>query len=290
LADDIDVVDISTPNHLHEPQACAALAAGKHVLLQKPMANSLAAADKIVAAAAKSKGTLGMYMASFNNPMSWEIKKLITSGALGRIQSVRSRDAHRHMMAAQDAPSNWRASLEKTGGGSFLQLSVHAINLIQWWLDRPITQVTAFSGHQYCPNVGGDDVTCAAVRFGQDSKAILGVFDSGYASAGFCREIHGDKGSLRITWEGDMELIMDEPYSSPVLQYTSPGELLRLKSPEHDPSDVTNPLNQNRMFLEAVAAGRPPHMNAAAGRQDMAVVMAVYKSAQTNRAVRIADL
>ena len=66
--------------------------------------------------------------------------------------------------------------------------------------------------------------------------------------------------------------------------------MLRLNSPEHDPSDVTNPLNQNRMFLEAVAAGRSPHMNAAAGRQDMAVVMAAYKSAQTNRSVRIADL
>ena len=184
------------------------------------MANSLAAADKIVAAAAKSKGTLGMYMASFNNPMSWEIKKLITYGTLGRIQSVRSRDAHRHMMAAQDTANNSHHSLEKTGGGSFLQLTVHAINLMQWWLDRPITEVTAFSGHQYCPNVGGDNVTCAAARFGQDPKAILGVFDSGYASEGFCREIYGDKGCLKITWDGAMELIMDEPYSSSLLQYT----------------------------------------------------------------------
>jgi predicted dehydrogenase len=74
------------------------------------------------------------------------------------------------------------------------------------------------------------------------------------------------------------------------LQYTRPGELLRLNSPDHDPSDAKSPLNQNRMFLEAVAAGRPPHMSAAAGRQDMAVVMAVYQSAQTNRPVRIADL
>ncbi len=77
LAPEIDLVDISTPNHLHEEQAVAALAAGKHVLLQKPMANSLESADRILAAAKSAKGTLGMYMSSYCNPLVWEIKRII---------------------------------------------------------------------------------------------------------------------------------------------------------------------------------------------------------------------
>ena len=82
LSADIDMLDISTPNHLHEEQAVAALNAGKHVLLQKPMSNSLEGADSILAAAKKSRGTLGMYMSSFTWPIYWEVKRIIDSGAL----------------------------------------------------------------------------------------------------------------------------------------------------------------------------------------------------------------
>jgi len=80
----IDMVDVSTPNHLHEEQGGGGASGGKHVLLQKPMANTLAAADHIVAAAGRSKGKLGMYMSSYNNPLVWEVKKLIEGGTWGR--------------------------------------------------------------------------------------------------------------------------------------------------------------------------------------------------------------
>ena len=287
LADDIDVVDISTPNFLHEEQACAALAAGKHVLLQKPIANSLAAADRILAAAAKSKAILGMYMGGLNNPMAWEIRQLLDAGMLGPIQSIRARDAHRGGLAAKPSATNWRGDRDKTGGGSFIQLSIHGINILQWWLRSRITQVTAFSANQYCPHIGGDDVTVAAVRFGDSAKSVLGVFDSGYASDGNPREIYGCKGYLKIGYYGDLEILLDEPYVGEILRYTQPGQVLRLQSPPHAAGDAANPFNQNRMFLEALAAGKPPPMSGADGRHDLAVVMAAYQSACENRPVNV---
>jgi predicted dehydrogenase len=286
LADDIDMVDISTPNHLHEQQAVAALRAGKHVLLQKPMANTLAAADSIVAAARQAKGTLGMYMSGYTNPLMWEIRSLIDAGALGRIQSIRARDAHRGGLRQRDAATNWRRSRELTGGGSFIQLSIHAINHMQWWLQTPITEVMAYSDNQYCPNIGGDDVTLAIARFGE---RYYGGFDSGYASDGMTREIYGDKGHVILSnWDKELAVVLDGPYRSDLIRYEMPGEVLRVPAPAFSLSDAANPLNQQRMFIDAIREGRKPFMSGEQGRQDLAVVMAVYQSARERRPVAVA--
>jgi UDP-N-acetyl-2-amino-2-deoxyglucuronate dehydrogenase len=279
LAPDIDVVDISTPNFLHEEQSIAALHAGKHVLLQKPMANSLESADRILAASAASKGVLGMYMSSYTNPLVWEIKKIIGAGLLGRIQSIRARDAHRGGLSAQPGERNWRASRDMTGGGSFVQLSIHAINLMQWWLSSRIVEVFAYSGNQYCPNIGGDDVTVAAVKF--DSGAF-GLFDSGYASEGMSREIFGTDGTVRlIRGDSELELTLKRPYSSKWIDYEKPDRRQSFAAPMARFDDTDNPFNQQRMFLEAVQNGGKPHMSGEAGRQDLAVVMSAYRSAQS---------
>jgi predicted dehydrogenase len=286
LAEDIDLVDISTPNHLHAEQTIAALEAGKHVLLQKPMANTLEAADRIVLAAERSRGVLGMYMSSFANPLVWEIRRLVQAGALGEIQSIRARDAHRGGLRARDPQTNWRGSREKTGGGSFIQLSVHAINLMQWWIDSPIVEVSAFSDNRFCPNIGGDDVATAIVRF---ESRVLGVFDSGYASNGNSREIYGTRGSLRLlSSDRLLELVLDGPYQTELIDYLTPKQPLTVPAPPHSLGDASSPINPQRMFIERIRAGEPPLMSARAGRQDLAVVMAAYLSAESGQAVRVA--
>ena len=281
LAPDIDVVDISTPNFLHEEQAVAALRAGKHVLLQKPMANSLESADRIVAEASSSKGILGMYMSSYTNPLVWEIKNIVDAGLLGRIQSIRARDAHRGGLNAEPGERNWRGNRQMTGGGSFVQLSIHAINLMQWWLCSNIVEVFAYSENQYCPNIGGDDVTVATTRF---ASGILGLFDSGYASDGMTREIYGTEGAVRlIRGDSELELHLKRPYASKWINYDTPDKRQVFAAPTARFDDTDNPFNQQRMFLEALSNGREPHMSAQAGRQDLAVVMAAYRSAESRK-------
>jgi predicted dehydrogenase len=281
LAPDIDVVDISTPNFLHEEQAVAALGAHKHVLLQKPMANSLESGDRILAAAAKSKGVLGMYMSSYTNPLVWEIKKILDAGLLGKIQSIRARDAHRGGLQAQPGERNWRANRDMTGGGSFVQLSIHAINLMQWWLSSKIVEVFAYSDNQYCPNIGGDDVTVAVAKFG---SGIFGVFDSGYASDGMTREIFGTDGAARlIRGDSELELHLKRPYASRWINYDTPDKRQVFAAPPARFDDTDNPFNQQRMFLEALRNGGKPHMSGELGRQDLAVVTAAYRSAESRK-------
>jgi predicted dehydrogenase len=279
LEPEIDIVDISTPNHLHEEQAVAALKAGKHVLLQKPMANSLDSADRILEAAANARGTLGMYMSSYTNPLVWEIKRIIEKGLLGNIQSIRARDAHPGGLVMKPSAQNWRGSRQQTGGGSFVQLSIHAINLMQWWIGSPITEIFAYSANRFCPNIGGDDVTVATTKF---KSGVFGTFDSGYASEGMSREIFGTEGSVRLNhYDADLELILNRPYQSELIQYETPGKSQVFTVLKRELDDISNPYNQQRMFIEAIVAGRAPFMGGAMGRQDLAVVTAAYESVQS---------
>jgi len=288
LADDIDAVVISTPNHLHADQAVAALTAGKHVLLQKPIANTLDAADRIVAAAAEAQQRHGvwaaMYMSSYDDPAVWAIKAILDAGLLGTIQSVRARDAHTGGLNLN--PEAWRSSRDLTGGGSFVQLSIHGLNLMRWWLNAGVEAVTAISTNRLCKAVGGDDCTAAAIEF---SDGTLGVFDSGYASDGNLRELYGTRGWIRF-WanrEGRrVELRLDQPFNAAVnFNYELANTVASFPAPAPKFDDVSNPYNQNVMFIDRIRANQPPHMSAAQGRDDLAAVEAVYTSANDRRLV-----
>lgn len=125
LAEGVDVVVISTPNDLHCPQAVAALNAGKHVLLQKPMARTVDECDEILHAAEKSGKTLGVYMNLLDHPLFRDFRMMVETGYLGTIALVSARLAHRGGLSWQAGGKNWRSSKTRTGGGSFVQLGVH---------------------------------------------------------------------------------------------------------------------------------------------------------------------
>ncbi len=283
LGPDIDVVDISTPNHLHADQAVAALGAGKHVLLQKPISNRLDDADRIVDAWLKSGRHAGMYMSSYLNPLVWDIKALIEAGRLGTVQSVHARDAHRGGLNAK--PTAWRGSKEMTGGGSFIQLSIHGVNLISFWIGDHVKQVTAHSENRLCPNIGGDDCTMAIVRY---AGGAMGSFESGYASDGQTRAVYGTKGNFTLSGsDRELTINLDEPWEGRIIKYTAPNTTLHIKCDIPAFDDVTNPYNPQRQFIEAVSAGKKPLFSVLDGRNDLAVVQAIYESAERGQTVDV---
>ena len=288
LVDDVDAVVISTPNHLHADQAVAALNAGKHILLQKPIANTLEAADRIVAAAKDAHDRHGvwaaMYMSNYDDPAVWAIKAVLDAGLLGTIQSVRARDAHRGGLTLNGQA--WRSSRGLTGGGSFVQLSIHSINLMRWWLGAEVRNATALSQNRLCSAVGGDDCTIAAIEF---SDRTLGVFDSAYASDGNLRELYGTRGWIRFWADGEgrrIELRLDTTFkASDTVDYQLANKVASFAAPPPQFDDISNPYNQNVQFINRIRDDVPPHMSVVQGRDDLAVVEAVYGSAQDRRPV-----
>lgn len=128
---DIDVVSICTPNALHERMALDAIAAGKHIYIDKPVATDYAAARRI-ADAARAAGVMGQV--ALNNrcfPATMKARELIASGRLGRVTSFSAEYLHSGSVDPE-RPVGWKQRLDACGGGVLLDLGSHALDLVMW--------------------------------------------------------------------------------------------------------------------------------------------------------------
>ena len=129
---EVDAVIIGTPNALHAPQAIACLEAGKHVLVEKPMARTLAEAEAMNAAAAASGRRLMVaHCWRFHDDVR-ALRARIAGGELGEITKTRGYGVH-----AGWGPSGWFTDLELAGGGALLDMGVHAIDTVRFLLGDP---------------------------------------------------------------------------------------------------------------------------------------------------------
>ena len=178
----IDMIDITTPNALHKEMALAAIAAGKHVYCEKPLA-PLAAEAREMAQAAEAAGV--KTQVGFNylcNPMFALARDLIASGELGEIRSYRGIHAEDYMA---DAASPFTFRHDKAGGGALADIGSHALATAEYLLG-PIERVM------------GDIVTVIASRpDGKGGRRTVEVDDIGRA---FLRFANGATGSLEANW------------------------------------------------------------------------------------------
>ena len=287
LAPGIDITDISTPNYLHKEQAVAALEVGKHVLLQKPIATTVEEAKAIVEAGYRSGRQVGMYMSMFDNPVFYEVKKVLEQGLLGKVSGIYCRGAHRGGINMPE--NNWRKSVKLTGGGSFIQLAIHPINMMQFLINDRIIQVSAYSKNMMCPNIGGDDVASVACEF---ESGILGTIESAYCADMNALNLYGSKGYIGIFNDSQILIMLDDVFDGDIIKYYKPGK------PEYiqtgiDPDmlfETDNPYDQHIAFVEAVKTGKIVTIPAEIGLLDLKVVNAVYRSAEERRSVNLDEL
>lgn len=129
--DDVDLVDICTPGNTHAEIAEAALAAGKHVLVEKPMANTVAEAESMASAAraAKAQGVHSMVGFTYRRVPAVQLaRQLVSSGRIGEVRQVRAQYLQ-DWLADENAPLSWRLDKELAGSGALGDIGAHAIDL-----------------------------------------------------------------------------------------------------------------------------------------------------------------
>jgi len=286
IDDDVDAVVISTPNALHLDQASAALAGGRHVLLQKPMTVDVAQAERLQERAAASGRVLAMYMNSLDHPLFRDMKRMIAAGTLGRIGAINCKLANGmgHVWRASSGDF-WRGSRQAVGGGSFAMLACHYLNLGQWLLDAPIRRVSAVGANLMCDHIEGDDIMSAIVEF---EGGPLGVIESSWCVKGEQMSLHGASGSIAYIDNGVLTMKAEFPFDGEVIHYGTPGRRIvveGLAPPAMD--DWQNPYNQHRRFVDALLDGTPVDVPSLAGLRDMRVLEAAYRAAAERRAVEV---
>lgn len=294
----VDVVVINTPNHVHHAQAIPALAAGKHVLLQKPVAPTVREAVEIAEAASHSQGLSGLYMSYFEQPLLHDLKAMKTAGFFGDVSHYYARLMHRWgMLRSQQALENgrtWRETTAQTGGGCFIQLAVHFIHILSWVSGERVVRATAVTKNLRCPGIEGEDIAAAILEF---ESGALATLDMGWNCYGEQLSIHGTSGSAEYI--NNRVVILESKthaFKGRVFDYTpstaarfpevqGAEQTLEITPPAMN--DHNNPLNQHRVFLEAVRDGAEPFVPIASGVEDLRVVAAVYESARRGYAVSV---
>ena len=142
--DDIDVVDIVTPGDTHAEIAIAALEAGKHVLCEKPLANTVAEAEAMTAAAesAAARGVRSMVGFTYRRvPATTFARDLVAAGRIGEVRQVRAEYLQDWLMDAE-SPLTWRLKKEHAGSGALGDIGAHAIDLTEYITGQRVTGVS----------------------------------------------------------------------------------------------------------------------------------------------------
>jgi predicted dehydrogenase len=299
--DDVDLVDVCTPGSSHAEISIAALEAGKHVLCEKPLANTVEEARAMVAAAERAAGRGVRAMVGFNFrrvPAVALARELVAAGRLGAIRHVRAAYLGAHLLDPE-FPLVWRLQASEAGSGALGDLGAHAIDLAQYVAGDRITGVSAltetFVPERPLPGGGGargpvtvDDAALFIARFGGGAVALLEAtrFATGH-DEGLRVELNGEQGSL--VWElgAFNELRFFDAGDDPATQGFRRIQVTRSVHPYaaawwpegHSIGYEHTFTHEVRDLLEAIAGGRDPAPSFADGLQVQEVLDAVQRSA-----------
>ena len=271
-----DAVDIMLPHDLHEQAATEAFAAGKHVVLEKPMAHTLESAERILALAAKADGVFMIAEQAQYWPDVAKAKQLIDDGAVGEVLAARAcfYDPLRH---DPQAPKPWRFDLARAGGGIVIDGGAHWIRPLRMMLGE-IDEAIGVAG-SHVPGMEGESWAQALFRFRSGVTATFNMllYDSPVGATHDFR-ITGTAGEIIIEHGREGRLLLFDkanPDGKEVMR-AFPGKVDSFGAELHD-------------FSLAVLDGKPLEAEPAFSLGEMRTALALYRSIASRRWEKVWD-
>lgn len=295
---DVDAVAIAVPNAAHAECAVRSFASGKHVLLEKPMAMSLAECDAIMAAARKADRVLQMGFVCRGSPTSHAAKAFVDAGRLGRIYHAR---CSIHRRRGIPGLGGWFTTKAQSGGGPLIDLGVHVLDLARWLCGKPKALRASGSCHT---NFGSLMERYRFVDMWAGPPRLDGTFDVEDHATALVRFEGGLTVELNATWAMN---IPEDALKDGIYLFGDKGGIwfsvfdggLTLATEENDRIVDVRPLlepgaplplawdRQYRQFIDATTRGIAPHATADDGRAIQSIVEAIYRSSAEGREVEI---
>ena len=311
--DDIDLIDICTPGDTHAEIALAALAAGKHVLCEKPLANSVAEAREMAAAAAAAHTRGVRAMCAFNYrrvPAVALMREMVAAGRIGTVRHVRA-SYLQDWIVDPEFPLVWRLRKEVAGSGALGDIGAHIVDLTQFVTGQSITSVSAltetFVKSRPLPTASSGLSASSGAEFGDvtvdDAALFLARLDGGavatYEATRFATgrknalrvELNGSLGSLAFDFERLNEL---EFYDAERPTAEQGFARILVTEPDHPYMRAWWPAGHGigyehsfthevRDLIEAIATGSAPTPSFADALRVQLVLDAVSRSAESSR-------
>lgn len=265
----VDAVLVLLPHDLHEPVCVAAARAGKHILLEKPIARTLAEADRIIAAAEAASVTLMIGHNQRFDPVHRKIRDILQAGTIGEVFAARI-DHHQNFFPPPDRA--WWRSREAVGGGCVIGSGIHRLDLLRWYLGEA---EEVFAYHASDPRrLEAEVASLATIRF--RGGAIAELFcnwgaAAGPAVAGESLSLFGRQGCLYF--DGAIRVCGPVPAGQ-----SKPLEVVAAEGPYE---------SMWVHFADCVESGRPPLTSGPEGRASLELVVAISRAAEEGRPVRL---
>ena len=273
--EELDLVHICTPHHLHEPQAIAAMEAGAHVLLEKPIATNLEEVDRINAVAEKTgcKLTVGhnqLFSAAHRAAM-----EQIRGGAIGTVFLVRSEGFSRSHVKGRGVERQWRTQAKAGGGGALIDNGYHQVYTSLNYVGSPAVRVYARIG-RHVQDIEVEDTALVLIEHANGATTSIQVGWSALVGGVSVNEIMGTEGQIRFGGsEAPVSVWRKETgqWTQPPVDVEGPDEL-------GFPSMV-------RGFVDAIESDGTVPVSAANARHVLAVVLAAYQSGRNGQSVEV---
>lgn len=300
LSADLDVVSVCTPNALHAPVTIAALDAGAHVICEKPMALTVAEAERMVAAARRADRKLTIAFHNRFRPSCQVLKQFVEAGILGEIYY-----ATVSMLRRSGIPGygSWFTNKDLAGGGALIDNGVHGLDLALWFMGHPRpVSVTGVTFSEFGPRrrgLGGwgadirpgvqrfdvDDLAAAMIRFENGAVLRLEASWAGYSAGRGRLQLFGREGGAELDMEShdvqhELRLFTDlhgrAIESTPDLPYVADPFLWAHEKKIED-------------FVAAIVEDRDPLITPQQGVLATQVMAAIYESAQLGHEVNFSN-
>jgi predicted dehydrogenase len=281
---DIHVVCITTPSGSHLEPALAAIRAGKHLVIEKPIEITTARTDEILRAAEAAGVRIAPIFQGRFGDGARTVKAAIDAGRLGRLV-LASNYVKWHRTAQYYTPP--RGLFANDGGGAVINQAIHGLDLLQWFVGLP-SEVFAWRAQRVYTQIEVEDTAVAALKF---PGGALGAFEASTALwPGWSRrhELCGEHGSIvleddRITrWEFREARPEDDAIRAA-------GQNNAMGSGASNPSAISTEGHRRQLqdFVDALQAGRAPALDGREGRKAVALVNAIYESAKHGAPVKL---
>ena len=276
--DDVDAVTICTPSGLHPGQARAALRAGKHVLVEKPIALSVAEAEAVVEDGHARARIVATVSQRRFEPAMQALHEAIAAGALGRISLIMGESLHHRPQSYYDS-APWRGTVA-FDGGVLMNQAIHVIDLVRWigGSVRSVGANLATLGHQ----IEVEDTATLSLLFTNGTLGEVVATTCAVSETLPELRIYGENGCVRIAGHEAVEWEVPGITRPPRIAGPEPPSA-SLGSTATWGANAIGYLRQYADFAEAVHAGRPPAVTGEDGRNAVEVVTAAYEASRTGR-------
>ena len=283
----VGAVVITTPSGAHLEPALAAAAAGKHVVVEKPLEITAERCERIVAACDRHGVRLCTIFPSRFADASVALKQAVAAGRFGRLTLGEATCKWWRTQAYYD-DGGWKGTQALDGGGALMNQAIHTVDLLLWLMGDAVevSGVTATLAHD---RIEVEDTAAAVVRFASGALGVIQAATSVHPGYPKSIAVHGDRGSAVIEQEDVLRWDFDPPTAADEVVKARFAAKVGASGGAADPKAIGFEGHRRQLadFVEAVRAGRPPAVDGREGTKAVRLITGVYESARTGRAVAL---